>query len=120
MFVCFAETYRKLKFNLLSVSLNLLRMVKPLDLHHHVAVPRLPQQLHLTDVGPIDAGRRQKDGAVTDVQDFRASLDGSVEQLLGLALAAGSAVAFVKPVPERSAGDGVDAVDVRLFRLSNL
>ena len=102
------------------MGLDLLRVVEPLHLHHHVAVPRLPQELHLADVGPVDAGGGQEDGAVADVDDLPAALDRAVEQLLGLALAAGSAVALVVPVPEGAARNRVDPVDVRLLGFADL
>ena len=95
--------------------LDLLRMVEPLDLGHHVAVVRLPEQLDAPDVGPVDARRREKDCAVADVYDLGrvvgAALDGAVEELLGLPLAARAAVALVSvhPLPQRPACHRVDS-----------
>ena len=96
-------------------------MVEPLDLGHHVAVVRLPEELDAADVGPVDARRREEDGAVAHVDDVgrvsvgattaAAALDGAVEELLGLALAARAAVALVPvhPLPQRPPRHRVDA-----------
>ena len=112
--------YRILEVDPLPVRFNFFRVVKPFHLHHHVAVPGLPEQLDLTYVGPVYPGSRKKDRAVTDVDDFSATLDRPMEKFLGLALTAGSTVAFVMPVPQRPSSHGIDPVNVRLLRLSDL
>ena len=114
------NTHRIFEINPLSVSFDFFRVVKPLHLDHHVPVPGLPEHLHLADVGPVDAGRRQEDGAVAHVEDIGAALNGSVEELLGLAFASRPSVAVVVPVPQRSSGHWVDPVDVGLLWCTNL
>lgn len=66
--------------------LGLLWVVEPLDLHHHVAAPRLPHALDAANVGQVGPPSRQEDGTVPDVQRLLAPDDGLVEQLPGLPL----------------------------------
>ena len=74
-------------------------MVEPLDFAHHAGLACLPQHLDLPDVGPVAAARREEHGAVVDVEDVLAPLDGLEEQLLGLSLPPGSLVSFSRPTP---------------------
>jgi len=113
-------SYRQFEINPLSVCFNLFRMIKPFDLDHHVAVPRFPEQLHLADVRTINTSGGEENGTIADVDDFAASFDGSVEEFLGLAFAAGPSVAFVVPVPKWPSRHRVDTINVWLFWFSDL
>ena len=99
-FVLFVNIYRQLEVKLPSTGLDLLWVVKPLDLHHHAPVPGLPQHLDLPDVRPVAPAGREEDGAVVDVEAVLPSLDRAEEELLGLALAAGPPVPLPAPLPQ--------------------